>query len=133
MVIHESAEDYLEAILILKERLGMVRSIDVVNEKHFKKPSVSVAMKKLRENGYIEMDREGFITLTDKGYEIASSVYNRHKLLTRFFVALGVNEQTAAADACKIEHDISEETFQKILEHAKKYSCLLYTSDAADD
>ena len=122
MVIHESAEDYLEAILILKERLGMVRSIDVVNEKHFKKPSVSVAMKKLRENGYIEMDREGFITLTDKGYEIASSVYNRHKLLTRFFVALGVNEQTAAADACKIEHDISEETFQKILEHAKKYS-----------
>lgn len=122
MVIHESAEDYLEAILILKERLGMVRSIDVVNEKHFKKPSVSVAMKKLRENGDIEMDREGFITLTDKGYEIASSVYNRHKLLTRFFVALGVNEQTAAADACKIEHDISEETFQKILEHAKKYS-----------
>lgn len=122
MVIHESAEDYLEAILILKERLGMVRSIDVVNEKHFKKPSVSVAMKKLSENGYIEMDREGFITLTDKGYEIASSVYNRHKLLTRFFVALGVNEQTAAADACKIEHDISEETFQKILEHAKKYS-----------
>ena len=122
MVIHESAEDYLEAILILKERLGMVRSIDVVNEKHFKKPSVSVAMKKLRENGYIEMDREGFITLTDKGYEIASSVYNRHKLLTRFFVALGVNEQTAAADACKIEHDISEETFHKILEHAKKYS-----------
>lgn len=122
MGIHESAEDYLEAILILKERLGMVRSIDVVNEKHFKKPSVSVAMKKLRENGYIEMDREGFITLTDKGYEIASSVYNRHKLLTRFFVALGVNEQTAAADACKIEHDISEETFQKILEHAKKYS-----------
>ena len=124
MVIHESAEDYLEAILILKERLGMVRSIDVVNEKHFKKPSVSVAMKKLRENGYIEMDKEGFITLTEKGYEIASSVYNRHKLLTRFFVALGVNEQTAAADACKIEHDISEETFQKILEHAKK--------DAAD-
>ena len=122
MKIQKSAEDYLEAILILKERLGMVRSIDVVNEKHFKKPSVSVAMKKLRENGYIEMDREGFITLTDKGYEIASSVYNRHKLLTRFFVALGVNEQTAAADACKIEHDISEETFQKILEHAKKYS-----------
>ena len=122
MVIHESAEDYLEAILILKERLGMVRSIDVVNEKHFKKPSVSVAMKKLRENGYIEMDKEGFITLTEKGYEIASSVYNRHKLLTRFFVALGVNEQTAAADACKIEHDISEETFKKILEHAKKYA-----------
>ena len=122
MVIHESAEDYLEAILILKERLGMVRSIDVVNEKHFKKPSVSVAMKKLRENGYVEMDKEGFITLTEKGYEIASSVYNRHKLLTRFFVALGVNEQTAAADACKIEHDISEETFQKILEQAKTYA-----------
>ena len=122
MQIHQSAEDYLETILILKERKGMVRSIDIANELQFTKASVSVAMKKLRENGYIEMDREGFITLTDKGYEIASSVYNRHKLLTRFFVALGVNEQTAAADACKIEHDISEETFQKILEHAKKYS-----------
>lgn len=122
MVIHESAEDYLEAILVLKERLGMVRSIDIVKEKNFKKPSVSVAMKKLRENGYIEMDREGFITLTEKGYAIASGVYNRHRLLTRFFVALGVNEQTAAADACKIEHDISEETFQKILEHARRYS-----------
>lgn len=122
MVIHESAEDYLEAILVLKERLGMVRSIDIVKEKNFKKPSVSVAMKKLRENGYIEMDHEGFITLTEKGLAIASSVYSRHRLLTRFFVALGVNEQTAAADACKIEHDISEETFQKILEHAKRYS-----------
>ena len=122
MKIQESAEDYLEAILMLTQKQGEVRSIDIVNWMEYSKPSVSVAMKRLRQNGYIEMDREGFITLTDKGYEIASSVYNRHKLLTRFFVALGVNEQTAAADACKIEHDISEETFQKILEHAKKYS-----------
>ena len=122
MKIQESAENYLESVLILQKQKGHVRSIDIVNYLDFSKPSVSVAMKKLRENGYVEMDKEGFITLTEKGYEIASSVYNRHKLLTRFFVALGVNEQTAAADACKIEHDISEETFQKILEHAKTYA-----------
>lgn len=122
MEIHESAEDYLEAILVLKERLGMVRSIDIVNEKQYTKPSVSVAMKKLRENGYIEMSREGYITLTPAGYEIASSIYNRHKLLTQFFIMLGVNEKTAAADACKVEHDLSQETFDKILEHAAKHT-----------
>ncbi len=118
MVIHESAEDYLEAILILKERLGMVRSIDVVNEKHFKKPSVSVAMKKLRENGYITMDKDGFISLLPSGEEIARRIYERHKLLTQFFIRLGVTPEVAAADACKIEHDLSDETFQKIKEHA---------------
>ena len=122
MAIHKSGEDYLEAILMVRQEKGYCRSIDVAHHLNVSKPSVSVAMKKLRENGYVEMDKEGFITLTEKGYEIASSVYNRHKLLTRFFVALGVNEQTAAADACKIEHDISEETFQKILEHAKTYA-----------
>ena len=117
MEIHESAEDYLETILILKERTGQVRSIDIATKMNYTKPSISVAMKKLRENGYIEMDKDGFITLTPSGLEIASNIYERHKLLTDFFVALGVNEKTAAEDACKIEHDLSEETFEKIKAH----------------
>ncbi|MDE6386488.1 MAG: metal-dependent transcriptional regulator [Lachnospiraceae bacterium] len=121
MEIHESAEDYLETILILRERSGLVRSIDIATEMNYSKPSISVAMKKLRENGYIEMDKDGFITLTDSGYQIASSIYNRHKVLTAFFVSLGVNQETAAEDACKIEHDLSEETFTKIKEHAMKH------------
>ena len=121
MEIHESAEDYLETILILKERTGQVRSIDIATKMNYTKPSISVAMKKLRENGYIEMDKDGFIT--PSGLEIASNIYERHKVLTGFFVALGVNEKTAAEDACKIEHDLSEETFEKIREHAKKLSC----------
>lgn len=120
MEIHESAEDYLETILILKERLGQVRSIDIATELNYTKPSISVAMKKLRENGYILMDQEGYITLTPVGQKIASRIYDRHKLLTSFFIALGVNEKTAAEDACKIEHDLSEETFEKIREHAMK-------------
>lgn len=120
MEIHESAEDYLETILILTERLGQVRSIDIVTEMNYTKPSISVAMKKLRENGCIRMDNDGFITLTPTGYEIASHIYERHKLLTSFFIALGVNEQTAAEDACKVEHDLSDETFEKIREHAAK-------------
>ena len=117
MEIHESAEDYLETILILKQRLGEVRSIDIVNEMHFSKPSVSVAMMKLRENGYIEMNKEGYINLTDLGHKVASNIYERHTLLTKFFTMLGVSEDIAAADACKIEHDLSEETFIKIKEH----------------
>ncbi len=120
MEIHESSEDYLETILILKERTGQVRSIDIATEMNYSKPSISVAMKKLRENGYIEVDKDGFITLTDSGYEIASSIYDRHKLLTKFFISLGVDAEVAAVDACKIEHDLSEETFQKIREHALK-------------
>ncbi len=121
MKIYESAEDYLEAILMLRERLGMVRSIDIVNQLGYSKPSVSVAMKRLRENGYIQMDSDGYITLTPAGLEIASRVYTRHRMLTDFFIQLGVSEETAAADACKIEHDLSEETFQKIKEHAWKH------------
>ena len=120
MNIHESAEDYLEAILILRERQGMVRSIDVVHQLELTKPSVSVAMKRFRENGYIEMDSDGFITLLPPGEEIAQRIYNRHKLLTRFLTALGVSEETAAADACKMEHDLSDETFEKIVAHAKR-------------
>ena len=118
MNIYESAENYLEAILSLHERNGLVRSIDIANELHFSKPSVSVAMKKLRESGYIEMDKEGFISLLPAGEEIASRIYERHKLRTRFFIRLGVDPEVAAADACKVEHDLSDETFQKIKEHA---------------
>ena len=120
MEIHESAEDYLETILILKERSGQVRSIDIATEMNYTKPSISVAMKKLRENGYIEVNKDGFITLTASGYEIASNIYNRHKVLTDFFISLGVDQKVAAEDACKIEHDLSDETFEKIREHAEK-------------
>lgn len=111
MNIYESAEDYLEAILILRERNGTVRSIDVVHQLELTKPSVSVAMKRFRENGYIEMDAEGLITLLPPGEEIAQRIYDRHKLLTRFLVQLGVSEAAAAADACKMEHDISQESY----------------------
>ena len=118
MNIYESAENYLEAILSLHERHGLVRSIDIANELHFSKPSVSVAMKKLRESGYIEMDKDGFISLLPSGEEIARRIYERHKLLTQFFIRLGVDPEVAAADACMVEHDLSEETFQKMKEHA---------------
>lgn len=111
MVIHQSGEDYLEVILVLRERLGMVRSIDIVNEMQFKKPSVSVAMKKLRENGYIETDADGYITLTPQGREVAERVYERHQVLCSVLTTLGVDAETAASDACKIEHVISDQTF----------------------
>ncbi|WMJ85026.1 metal-dependent transcriptional regulator [Oscillospiraceae bacterium LTW-04] len=120
MVIHASAEDYLEVILVLTERLGLVRSIDIVNELGYSKPSISVAMKKLRENGYIEMDSEGYIRLLPPGMEIAQRIYRRHKLLKSFLISLGVDETTAAEDACKIEHCISEETFLKLAEHVEQ-------------
>ncbi len=121
MEIHKSAEDYLEAILKLKEQQGQVRSIDIVNEMGFSKPSISVAMKHLRENGYITMDPDGYITLSKPGMEVAQRIYARHKLLTKFLVSLGVTETIAAQDACKIEHDISDETFEKLREHAKDH------------
>ena len=118
MNIHESAEDYLEAILKLKEDQGMVRSIDIVRELGFSKPSISVAMKNLRENGYIRMDDDGYITLLPPGEEIAQRIYSRHKLLTQIFIQLGVSQETAMTDACKVEHDLSDETFEKIKAHA---------------
>ena len=121
MNIHESAEDYLEAILILRERRGTVRSIDVVRQLGLTKPSVSVAMKRLRENGYIDMDADGFITLLPPGEEIAQRIYGRHKLLTRLLMALGVSGETADADACKMEHDLSDETFEKLKAHARAH------------
>jgi len=115
--IQESAENYLETILILKKRSGPVRSIDIVNELEFSKPSVSVAMKKLRENGYIVMDEDGYITLTESGSEIAESMYERHMLLSNYLISLGVDEKIAVDDACRIEHVISQQTFEKIREH----------------
>ncbi len=118
MNIHESAENYLESILRLLETRGYVRSIDIAQDLGFSKPSVSVAMKKLRENGYIETDADGFITLLPAGEEIAQRIYERHKLLTEFFIRLGVSPEVAAEDACKIEHDLSDETFQRIKAHA---------------
>lgn len=114
MVIHESAEDYLESILIIQEQSGQVRSIDVVNKLGYSKPSVSIAMKKLRESGYINMAGDGNITLTDSGMEIASRIYRRHKTITRLFELMGVSPEQAAVDACKVEHDLSEETFGRI-------------------
>ena len=114
MVIHESAEDHLESILAIQEQTGQVRPIDVVNKLGFSKPSVSIAMKKLRESGYIQMAADGSITLTDSGMTIAARVYGRHKTITRLFELLGVSPEQAAADACKVEHDLSEETFGRI-------------------
>jgi len=111
MTIHESSENYLEAILRLRERIGMVRSIDVVSELGFSKPSVSNAMKKLRESGHITMDAEGHILLTAQGEQVAQRIWMRHRTLTRLLVQLGVAEQIAKEDACKMEHDLSEESF----------------------
>ena len=121
-VIGKSAEDYLESMIILKEKNGYIRSIDIATFLGVTKPSVSNAMKRLREEGYIEMNRSGFITVTEKGMEIADKIYTRHKKLTDFFVALGVNEEVAEDDACKIEHDLSDETFEAICNHIEKFS-----------
>lgn len=118
MNIHESAEDYLERILMLRLKNGLVRSIDIVRDMDYSKPSVSVAMKRLRESGYIEMDVDGYITLLPSGEAIATRIYERHQILTQFLVQLGVSPENAVADACKIEHDISDESYEKIKEVA---------------
>ena len=114
MKIHESAENYLETILILSHRKPNVRSIDIATELDFSKPSVSVAMKNLRQGGYVEMDGDGYVTLTESGLAIASKVYERHTLFSRVLTALGVDPTVAAEDACRIEHVISEESFNAI-------------------
>lgn len=116
MKIQESAEDYLEAILILN-KAGTVRSIDVAHYLQFSKPSVSNAMKALRASGHIVTDKDGSITLTNSGEAVAKRIYERHCLMTDWLVGLGVNPKTAAEDSCRIEHDISEETFCKIKEY----------------
>ena len=121
MKIQESAENYLETILVLQQRKGSVRSIDIANELEFSKPSVSVAMKNLRLNGYIEVDAAGQIRLLPEGRAIAEAVLEKHKMMTAFLVALGVSEEVAAEDACRIEHVLSDESFEAIKEHVKKY------------
>ncbi|MCI6014193.1 MAG: metal-dependent transcriptional regulator [Coprobacillus sp.] len=120
MKIHESAEDYLERILILKKEKGKVISIDIANSMNYSKPSISRAMKNLRENDYITFEENGEINLTEKGLNIAQKIYERHVLLTNYFMALGVKEETARNDACKVEHDLSEETFNAIKAHVEK-------------
>ena len=114
MNIYESGEDYLETILILSKKNGNVKSIDIAQEMNFSKPSVSVAMKKLKEKGLIVVDEFGYITLTSSGFEIANKTYDRHFLITDLLISLGVNEDTAKEDACKIEHNLSDETFEAI-------------------
>ncbi len=117
MQILKSSQDYLETMLMLKLQHGYIRSIDIANELGVTKPSVSYATKRLRENGYITMEKDGLITITEKGLQIAKSMYERHQTLTQFLISLGVNPETAQEDACQIEHDISEETFQAIRRH----------------
>ena len=110
----------METILMLSKTLPVVRAVDIATELDFKKSSVSVAMKNLRENGYISMDADGFIKLEAPGMEIAQRIYGRHRKLTAFFVALGVDPDVAAKDACKVEHDLSEETYSKMIAFAEK-------------
>lgn len=121
MKIHQSAEDYLETILILGNEKPSLRSIDIVNYLGFSKPSVSVAMKNLRENGYINVDEDGHITLLEPGREIAETIYERHTVITAILMELGVSEEVAKEDACKIEHVISPESFAAIKKHTGRY------------
>lgn len=114
MAIHESGEDYLEAILMIKKRSGNVRSIDIARELSFSKPSVSVAMKNLKTSNYITVDENGFINLTEAGQEIADKIYERHTFLTNWLTSIGVDPEVAAEDACKMEHVISSESFSAI-------------------
>ena len=117
MQIHQSAEDYLECILKLSKELPVVRSIDIANEMNYSKPSISVAMKNLRLNGYINVDNSGFITLTESGMEIASNIYDRHLILRKWLEFLGIDPEIAEPDACKIEHTLSKETYTALRKH----------------
>ena len=117
MVMNESAENYLETILILSHKRPVVRSVDIATELDFKKSSVSVAMKKLRENGHIVVSPEGFITLTESGRAIAERVYERHQVISSWFIQLGVDPKIATEDACRIEHVISAESFEALKKH----------------
>ncbi len=121
MEIHQSAEDYLESILVLKNRLGYVRSIDIAQELSVSKPSVSVAMKNLRNNHYILMDENGHITLTDSGLQIAQKIYERHTILSNWLTSIGVDPGVAAEDACRIEHVVSCESFSAIKAYIAEY------------
>ncbi len=117
LITNESVENYLETILILSKKLPVVRSVDIANELGYKKSSISVAMKHLREDDHIVMNDSGFITLTESGMKIAQTVYERHEVLTAWFTELGVDPEIAEADACKIEHVISQESFDAVKKH----------------
>ena len=121
MKVQESAENYLEAILVLGQKNGQVRSIDVAHYTGFSKPSISRAVGLLRDNGYVSIDQYGLLHLTDEGREIAESIYERHTVLTAFLTALGVEREVAAEDACRIEHVLSAETFDRLKKHAEDY------------
>ena len=118
MEILRAAEDYLEAMLMMKEKHGYIRSIDVAEQLGVTKPSVTYTTKRLKQSGHITMDKDGFITLTESGMSIASKMLDRHKTLTGFLMVLGVDKETAQADACKIEHDVSQKTYEAICAHA---------------
>ena len=122
MRILRASEDYLETMLMMQRKHGYIRSIDIASYLGVTKPSVSYATKRLRENGYITMDADGLISLTDSGLSIAKKMLERHTALTRLLVYLGVSEETAETDACKMEHDISEETFNAICRHAERHA-----------
>ena len=119
---NKSSEDYLETILLLSKKLPVVRSVDIAVELNFSKPSGSVAMKHLRENGCIEVNQAGFITLTDKGMQIATGVYERHTVLSDWLISLGVNPETAKEDACEMEHQISDESFQAMKKFIRQHT-----------
>lgn len=119
---NESSENYLEAILILSKKLPVVRSVDIAEELNISKPSVSVAMKKLRENECIVVSKAGFITLTEKGMKIASLIYERHTFISNWLISLGVSPKTAVADACRMEHDMSEESFSAMKHFIETHS-----------
>ena len=121
MALHESGEMYLETILVLSQKNGVVRSVDVSEYMGFSKPSVSRAVGLLKQDGYIVVDKDGFITLTADGKAVAEKIFERHTILTEVLISLGVDEKTASEDACKIEHDISDATFQAIKEHLRKH------------
>lgn len=127
MNTHKSEEDYLEAILMLSENGKSIRSIDIANELGFSRPSVSVAMKNLRNNCYILMDDDGFISLTESGQEIAQKMYDRHVLISDWLIFLGVDRETAVNDACKIEHDLSEQTFLALKKHIQDWKRDVYS------
>ena len=120
MHILESGEDYLERILMLQNEMGQVRAIDIANSMNYSKPSVSVALKKLREKKLIEVNNDGIISLTSEGKKKALEIYERHTIITKFLLHIGVSNETALKDACEIEHDLSEETFNKLKEFCEK-------------
>lgn len=122
MVIHEAAENYLETIYMIRNKKGSCRSIDVASELGYSKPTVSIMMKNLRENGYIRIDDGGELILTESGLEIALRMYERHEIIARWFIMLGIDEDVAYHDACKIEHDISSQTFEAIKKHIADFN-----------